>query len=844
MSDQSSIISISERMAASDTDDGRNSIDDHIDTRKYLVPDDESVQDSPSSPGPQWTQRDRQATGYAFDPLSREETPLSYHINNNNNNQLSSMQDDAGSESSATDHSDDPPDFGFGHGPVSRPASIFSLSRLSFTNQLAELTSIKLPNAVSLSHRISSMSTSAEAARALSDSAEQIQLWIRKALKVLEGLNAEDDVEWAAAAGREGLDDVDKAIGRFERVIKVYIFSVEELQMRDDIAALPRQDLTRNVSEMEVVLKEWQSIKDGLDGIKTQVEIAMEWEELWNHVLGAGIGQELDELARLVFEMEEKRHQSVVTDAALNTVPAIDIDELKTIVEETTTPATKPINQRYSLPAPFSPTPPISSTPALGNVEDHLLGLFARMQPLRASLDFLPMRLSVFHCRGNPIFPSACLVLESRRDMLEAQWKKLEADAEALRRELGEDRWLLVFRNAGLQAQKMCESVSRTMEKLRTGIRNGEQKTDGPAIARKIESYEAKKTHYCPAIDRVLAIIDRGVLDRLTVNGEILGLQSDMKRRWSALQADMRHLDSTLADMNVNMRNQQLRDSISTILSSEQSMASSLVDTPRSSSASSLSARSSLQKGSTPRRSDRLFKSSIPRRLSMTHAHTPGLTRSPLTQPPRPISPTLTPVPFLRQFKPPSDKPRWNGSTSTRGSGIGHNFSPFSVTEPSPYSKGPPPRRAITPSSAPSKIPAPSSASPRAARASPAMQAASPVTPASVRYSSSPASSPLAVRSRSSLGHKQYSANGRSTPLSNLSYGRSVTTPVLHKRNELLAPSEHDPMNSGVASRKPIRPPSALAVPSGRKSALPTERGGTRTRASMGTEDGIKPRWK
>ena len=225
------------------------------------------------------------------------------------------------------------------------------------------------------------------------------------------------------------------------------------------------------------------------------------------------------------------------------------------------------------------------------------------MQPLRASLDFLPMRLSVFHVRGNSLFPSACLDLESRRDQLEALWKKLEGDAEALRRELGEDRWVLVFRNAGRQALKMCESITRSYDKLRDGVENGEQLKDPATFTKKVENYEQKKIHYGPAIERVLAIIDRGVLDRLTVNGEILRLQSDMKRRWSALQADMRDMDLVIEDVNNERSAKQLRDSVSTVVSSERSVSSSIADTRSSSPASSVmiaSRKSSFQGSRTP----------------------------------------------------------------------------------------------------------------------------------------------------------------------------------------------------------------------------------------------------
>ena len=70
----------------------------------------------------------------------------------------------------------------------------------------------------------------------------------------------------------------------------------------------------------------------------------------------------------------------------------------------------------------------------------------------RASLDFLPMRLSVFQARAEQAFPTACDELEMRRTALEGSYKKLEKDAESLRKELGEDKWVLVFRGAGRQA--------------------------------------------------------------------------------------------------------------------------------------------------------------------------------------------------------------------------------------------------------------------------------------------------------------------------------------------------------------------------------------------------------
>jgi hypothetical protein len=317
------------------------------------------------------------------------------------------------------------------------------------------------------------------------------------------------------------------------------------------------------------------------------------------------------------------------------------------------------------------------------------------------------MRLSVFHCRASPVFPSACQDLEQRRDVLEDQWRKLEADAESLRRELGEDKWILVFRNAGRQALKMCESVTRSFNKLKEAAETGEHQTNPPAFAKKIESYEAKKTHYGPALERVLAIIDRGVLDRLTVNGEILRLQSDMKRLWNGLQSNMKELDAKLEEIGNEGREKQLRDSVSTVMSSERSVATSgsiIVDTPGTSPASSVvgtsrknslqgsrtptpltvgktrqSSYSSLGKATSKAVSTRVVSgSSIPKRIPLTRSGELELLSAASTPPPmtmRTASKPETPV---------SNKPRWISMAKTES----RDFLPLSALEPSPYAKG------------------------------------------------------------------------------------------------------------------------------------------------------------
>ncbi|KAH9888223.1 cortical protein KAR9-domain-containing protein [Xylariomycetidae sp. FL2044] len=583
---------------------------------------------------------------------------------------------------------------------LQRPGSIYTISRASFANQLAQLTALQLPDAELLSNKVAAIPTAQAAAKALIGAAEQIRSWISKASEVIGGLDSDDDVEWAAAGGREGYEEVEIAISRFEELINVYVSAIEELQSRHDIASVSKQYLERAVTQMEAIMTEWSNIRRTLNSVKGQVETAMEWEELWNMVLG-DIQNEMEELGRLVFEMEERRHKSIMAVASGD---GVDIGDLETIVEET--PPAVARNNRFSMPAfPLSPSSP--GTPSLTQDDSTLLGLFARMQPLRASLDFLPMRLSVFETRASGAFPTACEELEMRRDGLEASYKKLEKDAESLRKELGEDKWVLVFRGAGRQAQKMIESVDRSMAKLRESVDQGLQLSNPAAMGKKIENYEAKKMHYGPAIERVLSIIDKGVKDRLTVNGEILRLHSEIQSKWEAVKEKIKEADAVMEEIQSDQRSQQLRDSVSSMLSNDRSTVASGRETPGSSPPSSVALSSLGLDPQTPlaRKASRSTSAGsglpVPSSVRRGSSGLSSMSRRPpgsrlsmlsgssnLSTPPRSGSATPLGSRLPRAGSNAADnRPRWNASTNTKDSDVGHNFKPLTLTTPSPYAK-------------------------------------------------------------------------------------------------------------------------------------------------------------
>ncbi|KAJ5467362.1 hypothetical protein N7475_005114 [Penicillium sp. IBT 31633x] len=739
---------------------------------------------------------------------------------------------------------------------LQRADSIYSFSRASFSNQLSQLTSTPLPQPASLEASIEAITTALAAVRALNRAAEQIQIWIKKASDVLSGMDAEDDVEWAAAGGREGLDEVDKAITRFESLINVYVRAIENVQLRDDIANVDAENLKTIVSQMESILQNWTEIKKKLKGVKEQVELAMEWEELWSNVLG-DVGMEVDNLSGLIFEMEEKRHHALMDTG--ETTSGLDINELETIVEESPIKGRSHTQNRLSigpLLASASGTP-IIKTPQDDTSHSNLMAIFARMQPLRASLDFLPMRLSMFQGRAENIFPSACEEIEDRRNQLEKSYKVLETDAEALRKELGEDKWILVFRSAGAQAQKMFESVERSIGKLQEGLENGMQVHNASTLTKRIENYEAKKMHYVPAIERVIGIIQKGVNDRLTVNGEILRLLSDMTSRTDALKASTRVMDTSLEDVHI-IKGHQLRDSISSILTLDSPVTSSAMETPGSSPASSVIMtgngykRASTPMGGSSRRESSVgsatARSAIPqtRRYSSLPQPTASYTsrKSAIPQPTGLVSPTpsqrsssfYTPTPAARSRTPaPSstipNRPRWNASTNLNELHSGYNSTLRKTS--APQSRTPRPS---------STVPFPSSLR-RDASASPIPGGLRSSSRISSRLGSrSPnrhGSSPTPMRS-SLLDPPPYSRLRRppgipNTPRSRQSFAGPPTT---------FSRSVSGASDGPLSPSKPARPGTSLGHSSNRRaSLLPLP---TRTEKAPMTPKPIdtRPRWR
>ncbi|KAL1747811.1 hypothetical protein HDZ31DRAFT_30974 [Schizophyllum fasciatum] len=165
---------------------------------------------------------------------------------------------------------------------------------------------------------------------------------------------------------------------------------------------------------------------------------------------------------------------------------------------------------------------------------------------------------------------SELAVLLRKHAALVADWEAVQDESEVLREELKEDKWLTVFRTVTDQADGMMSSLEKAVNRCQEFIwqvhkygiddplsqsqisLNASVRSDKPpAINMEVftslqESFEAKKKHYMPATSKVLSIIDKGVRDRVTKNGETLRRHAESAQRWKNLRERIQRTDSEM----------------------------------------------------------------------------------------------------------------------------------------------------------------------------------------------------------------------------------------------------------------------------------------------------------
>ncbi|SPO36386.1 uncharacterized protein PSFLO_01857 [Pseudozyma flocculosa] len=155
--------------------------------------------------------------------------------------------------------------------------------------------------------------------------------------------------------------------------------------------------------------------------------------------------------------------------------------------------------------------------------------------------------------------------LRSRYDDLLADWVKVQHEADALKKELNDDKYIVVFRSVSEQAKSMMDSLDKAITNCQTFVSDfnrdyqaglisatsaasadaeaddavGGERDPAARLAELADvkkAFTVKKSYYTPACDQVFQVLERGTKERGASNGTIIRKLADLKSRWRQMR--------------------------------------------------------------------------------------------------------------------------------------------------------------------------------------------------------------------------------------------------------------------------------------------------------------------
>ncbi|ANB15174.1 hypothetical protein AWJ20_2798 [Sugiyamaella lignohabitans] len=350
----------------------------------------------------------------------------------------------------------------------------------------------------------------------ISSAVDNVLFYFKTARAVLTGLDAEDNVEWIYE-GRQAVFDVGSTILRAGDTMTQMMSVLEQTKSSNNDSEQQEQDDKLSakqyipvVDKIEQAIKEWHEILDLVRYLRLQVDISTEWKDLYEQIL-TEVSDEIDSCATSVFEIQEK----LLSKAEPTSV---DIDALITVMDES------PYMGKIKLP---------SLTESERDLNRSYLELNSKLKPLRASLDFVPLRIEHYNQTAKDIFPSSVATLNKKHKELEERFDKVTRDVKALEKQLGDERWKTIFRKTGNKAVEMLNTLQENLNIISSEQQKARQ---GDKIDRaKMDRYATKNGYLMPAIARHISIIDRAIRERFSVTSEMYTVQAALHRQWNSL---------------------------------------------------------------------------------------------------------------------------------------------------------------------------------------------------------------------------------------------------------------------------------------------------------------------
>lgn len=382
--------------------------------------------------------------------------------------------------------------------------------RDSFTAQLSLLTHLRTPNGEleTILNQVPNRESRIEGLLEKFFMAEkEVIQWIQEARIALIALQAEDPEVLVATTplGQDPEKEVEKVISHFAPQVKAFAGLrdlILKLVQTEDEQEDVQETADRAISQWDDVKMQLESLKMSFVNIKQDRNAAEEIEELM---------EEISDITSRIFEVQEQRHLASFT-----------------ALEKDATPATAAAASPHEAALVELDAQIDALTPRIDTISSHITGL------------------------------QSPAITAKYQELME-QWNCAKHDVLTLGDELKEDKWLVVFRTVGEQADSMIDSLERAIAQCQQytyrSLHKGCHLADDwvpmtrSSYAGLVKSFDAKRKYYVPAVDRVMSILERGIQDRVTKNGEVLKRYHDMRARWSRVKEQTNGMEAEMASV-------------------------------------------------------------------------------------------------------------------------------------------------------------------------------------------------------------------------------------------------------------------------------------------------------
>ncbi|KAJ8661857.1 hypothetical protein O0I10_002186 [Lichtheimia ornata] len=264
------------------------------------------------------------------------------------------------------------------------------------------------------------------------------------------------------------------------------------------------------------IQSEWSGLQCCLASVLHQLDNALAEKELtalMEHVL-----QQIDDLLTTIFQVQERRHMYANNDMNTPLPPTADnIDAASTTTTE--------------------------SDQALIDIDNRIEPLFNQVQRIYTAMT-----------SNNPP-ADASGVLGRVHHKIQHRWEALRTEVDYLKQELKEERWLNVFRQVADQVDVMIDGLEKTVSQCYDVVHQAQQShiepppgcRRAPLVDRKKyeaaeKSFEAKHKYYTPSIDKMLGMLQDGIVAKMQGDNATTRRFDGMKQRWLSLKGTMERL--------------------------------------------------------------------------------------------------------------------------------------------------------------------------------------------------------------------------------------------------------------------------------------------------------------